>query len=67
MPFGQGGYVVFHDSYLDGEGVQDALIDVLERYSELQIIASPVIGVSYWRHPAGSTFFVGQRAHCAPG
>jgi predicted O-methyltransferase YrrM len=49
-----GGYIVFHDSYLDGEGAQDAILNFVERNDDLQIIASPVIGASYWRYPAGS-------------
>jgi len=49
-----GGIMLFHDSYLGGEGVQDAVIDFVAKHPELETIASPYIGASYWRNPTGS-------------
>jgi predicted O-methyltransferase YrrM len=48
------GHLVFHDSYLGRHGVQDAILDFMDRHRELQVIQSPVIGPSYWQYPAGS-------------
>jgi len=57
-----GGYIVFHDSYLDGEGAQEAICDFMESQNDLQIIASPLIGTSYWRNPTGSMACFRKRA-----
>jgi predicted O-methyltransferase YrrM len=48
------GHLIVHDSYLGQWGVQDALMDFLDRHPELQIVQSPYIGAYYWHYPAGS-------------
>ena len=48
------GHLLFHDSYLGRHGVQDAVMDFLEQHPELEVMASPLIGKSYWNYPAGS-------------
>jgi predicted O-methyltransferase YrrM len=51
-----GGYIVFHDSYTarGNDGVQDAILDFIEARDDVEVVISPLIGVSYWRYPAGS-------------
>jgi predicted O-methyltransferase YrrM len=48
------GHLLFHDSYLGGAGVQDAVADFMRDHAELQIVQSPFIGAHYWHNPAGS-------------
>jgi predicted O-methyltransferase YrrM len=48
------GHLVFHDSYLGGHGVQDAIVDFMRSHRELEIVQSPFIGADYWNYPAGS-------------
>ena len=48
------GHLVLHDSYLGRHGVQDAIIDFMDRHAELEIVQSPFIGANYWHYPAGS-------------
>ena len=48
------GHLLFHDSYLGGEGVQDAIADFMDDHPELQVVQSPFIGAHYWHYPAGS-------------
>lgn len=49
-----GGHLVVHNSYLGHWGVQDAIVDLMDRHPELQVIQSPFIGAFYWHYPAGS-------------
>jgi predicted O-methyltransferase YrrM len=51
-----GGYAIFHDSYAaaGNDGVQDAILDFMDMREDVEIIVSPLIGMSYWRYPAGS-------------
>ena len=55
------GHLIFHDSYLGNHGVQDAIIDFIERRPELEIVSSPYIGASYWHYPAGSIAHLRKR------
>ena len=49
-----GGHLVVHDSYVGSWGVQDALLDFMQKHPELSIVKSPIIGPTYWHYPAGS-------------
>ena len=48
------GHLVFHDAYLGGHGVQDAIADFSQDLVELEIVQSPFIGAAHWHYPAGS-------------
>lgn len=48
------GHLLFHDAYQGPHGVQDAVIDFMDRHPELQVIQPPFIGPGYWHYPAGS-------------
>jgi predicted O-methyltransferase YrrM len=56
------GHLLIHDSYLGKWGVQDAIIDLMDRHPELQVIQSPFIGAFYWHYPAGSLAHLIKRA-----
>ena len=56
------GHLVVHDSYLGQWGVQDAIMDMMDRHAELQVIQSPFIGPFYWHYPAGSFAHLIKRA-----
>jgi hypothetical protein len=48
------GHLILHDAYLGNWGVQDAIVDFMDRHPELQVIQSPFIGPHHWQYPAGS-------------
>ena len=56
------GHIVFHDSYLGNDGVQDAIADFMDAHPELLVIQSPFIGARYWNFPAGSISHLIKRA-----
>jgi len=49
-----GGHMVFHDSYLGGEGVQAAISGFFRGRDDVIVVQSPYIGAEYWHYPAGS-------------
>jgi predicted O-methyltransferase YrrM len=50
----RGGHLLFHDSYLGGVGVQDAILDFIDKHPEIEVVKSPYIGAMHWHYPAGS-------------
>lgn len=48
------GHLMFHDSYLGGYGVQDAIIDFADRNPDFSVLTSPYIGAEHWHYPTGS-------------
>lgn len=59
------GHLLFHDAYLGGHGVQDAIVDFCQEHAELEIIQSPFIGAAHWHYPAGSIAHFIKRASSA--
>lgn len=49
-----GGHIVFHDCYAGEHGVQEAVLDLLEREPGLGVVQSPQIGRDPWKSRAGS-------------
>lgn len=51
-----GGALVFHDCYpREGYGVQEAVLELMaEKQDRLEVVVSPLISTSYWRHRHGS-------------
>ncbi len=56
------GHMILHDAYEGKWGVQDAILDAMDQYSELQVVQSPIISHAYWRYPAGSICHLIKRA-----